>query len=89
MVHVIHAADGMIPSDMATGDAESIEEVRRLLYVALSYAQLSRVLDGEVRTRFDQRTITGPAHAPDATTNVVNGTPAVVEAYLAGLFATG
>jgi DNA helicase-2/ATP-dependent DNA helicase PcrA len=35
VVHVIHAADGMIPSDMATGDDE-IEEERRLLYVALT-----------------------------------------------------
>jgi DNA helicase-2/ATP-dependent DNA helicase PcrA len=38
-VHVIHAADGMIPSDMATGDAEEIEEERRLLYVALTRAK--------------------------------------------------
>jgi len=39
VVHVIHAADGMIPSDMATGDAESVEEERRLLYVALTRAR--------------------------------------------------
>jgi DNA helicase-2/ATP-dependent DNA helicase PcrA len=38
VVHVIHAADGMIPSDMATGDDE-IEEERRLLYVALTRAR--------------------------------------------------
>jgi DNA helicase-2/ATP-dependent DNA helicase PcrA len=31
VVHVIHAADGMIPSDMATGDDDEIEEERRLL----------------------------------------------------------
>ncbi|MDH4111453.1 MAG: ATP-dependent helicase [Actinomycetota bacterium] len=36
VVHVIHAADGMIPSDMATGDDDQIEEERRLLYVALT-----------------------------------------------------
>jgi DNA helicase-2/ATP-dependent DNA helicase PcrA len=36
VVHVIHAADGMIPSDMATGDDDEIEEERRLLYVALT-----------------------------------------------------
>jgi DNA helicase-2/ATP-dependent DNA helicase PcrA len=29
----------MIPSDMATGDAESVEEERRLLYVALTRAR--------------------------------------------------
>jgi DNA helicase II / ATP-dependent DNA helicase PcrA len=39
VVHVIHAADGMIPSDMATGDAESVEEERRLLYVGLTRAR--------------------------------------------------
>jgi DNA helicase-2/ATP-dependent DNA helicase PcrA len=39
VVHVIHAADGSIPSDMATGDAEQIEEERRLLYVALTRAR--------------------------------------------------
>ena len=38
-VFVIHAADGNIPSDMATGDAEEIEEERRLLYVAMTRAR--------------------------------------------------
>ncbi|MEP7059336.1 MAG: ATP-dependent helicase [Actinomycetota bacterium] len=38
-VHVIHAADGMIPSDMATGDDDEIAEERRLLYVALTRAR--------------------------------------------------
>jgi DNA helicase-2/ATP-dependent DNA helicase PcrA len=38
-VFVIHAADGNIPSDMATGSAEEIEEERRLLYVALTRAR--------------------------------------------------
>jgi DNA helicase-2/ATP-dependent DNA helicase PcrA len=39
VVHVIHAADGMIPSDLATGDEERIEEERRLFYVALTRAR--------------------------------------------------
>jgi DNA helicase II / ATP-dependent DNA helicase PcrA len=39
VVHVIHAADGMIPSDMSTGDDEQIEEERRLLYVAMTRAR--------------------------------------------------
>jgi DNA helicase-2/ATP-dependent DNA helicase PcrA len=39
VVHVIHAADGMIPSDMATGDADELEEERRLFYVALTRAR--------------------------------------------------
>ncbi len=40
-VYVIHAADGNIPSDMATGTPEEIEEERRLLYVALTRAKNS------------------------------------------------
>jgi len=39
VVHLIHAADGMIPSDMATGDADAVEEERRLLHVALTRAR--------------------------------------------------
>jgi DNA helicase-2/ATP-dependent DNA helicase PcrA len=39
VVHVIHAADGMIPSDMSTGDKDAIEEERRLFYVALTRAR--------------------------------------------------
>lgn len=38
-VYVIHAADGNIPSDMATGSVEQIEEERRLFYVALTRAR--------------------------------------------------
>jgi DNA helicase-2/ATP-dependent DNA helicase PcrA len=38
-VYVLHAADGNIPSDMATKDEEQIEEERRLFYVALSRAK--------------------------------------------------
>lgn len=38
-VYVIHAADGNIPSDMATGRPEEIEEERRLFYVACTRAR--------------------------------------------------
>ena len=38
-VYVIHAADGNIPSDMATKNAAEIEEERRLFYVALTRAK--------------------------------------------------
>jgi DNA helicase-2/ATP-dependent DNA helicase PcrA len=38
-VYVIHAADGNIPSDMATGSEEEVEEERRLFYVALTRAR--------------------------------------------------
>jgi DNA helicase-2/ATP-dependent DNA helicase PcrA len=39
VVHVIHAADGMFPSDLATGTREEIEEERRLFYVAVTRAR--------------------------------------------------
>ncbi len=38
-VYVIHAADGNIPSDMATKNPGEIEEERRLFYVALTRAK--------------------------------------------------
>jgi DNA helicase-2/ATP-dependent DNA helicase PcrA len=38
-VHVIHAADGNFPSDMALGSAEGLEEERRLFYVAITRAR--------------------------------------------------
>ncbi|HKA05503.1 MAG TPA: ATP-dependent helicase [Acidimicrobiales bacterium] len=39
VVHVIHAADGCFPSDMATGSVEELEEERRLFYVACTRAR--------------------------------------------------
>jgi DNA helicase-2/ATP-dependent DNA helicase PcrA len=39
VVYVMHAADGNIPSDMATGSADEIEEERRLFYVACTRAR--------------------------------------------------
>lgn len=39
VVHIIHAADGMIPSDMAITDEAGVEEERRLLYVAMTRAK--------------------------------------------------
>ncbi len=38
-VHVLHAADGNFPSDMALGSPEGLEEERRLFYVALTRAR--------------------------------------------------
>ncbi len=39
VVHLIHVADGAFPSDMATGDADGIDEERRHFYVALTRAK--------------------------------------------------
>ncbi len=38
-VHLIRAADGSFPSDLATGNQRQIEEERRLFYVALTRAK--------------------------------------------------
>lgn len=50
VVHVIHASDGMFPSDLATGDAEGIAEERRLFYVAVTRAR--RALEVNVPLRY-------------------------------------
>ena len=113
VVHVIHAADGMIPSDMATGDPEQLEEERRLLYVALTrardelrvsfplryhrsnrgyedrhwYAQLTRFLPEEVRSRFSLETTYADAGGDDRPTEAgPNGSASGVDALLAGLW---
>jgi DNA helicase-2/ATP-dependent DNA helicase PcrA len=36
VVHLLHAADGNFPSDMALGSANGLEEERRLFYVAIT-----------------------------------------------------
>ena len=38
-VSLLNAVDGCIPSDLATGSAEQIDEERRLLYVAMTRAR--------------------------------------------------
>jgi DNA helicase-2/ATP-dependent DNA helicase PcrA len=49
-VFVLNAVDGCIPSDLAAGATEEIEEERRLLYVAMTRAKNS--LDLIVPQRF-------------------------------------
>jgi len=48
-VHLIHAADGNMPSDMALGDPGGLEEERRLMYVALTRAMDSLSVSYPVR----------------------------------------
>jgi DNA helicase-2/ATP-dependent DNA helicase PcrA len=52
VVHVIHASDGNIPSDMALGSAEEVEEERRLLYVAMTRARDTLVVSYPLRYYF-------------------------------------
>ncbi|WP_408742536.1 3'-5' exonuclease [Acetobacter oryzoeni] len=49
-VFIMNAVDGCIPSDLATGEKDDIEEERRLLYVAMTRAKDS--LDIMVPQRF-------------------------------------
>jgi len=44
VVYILNVVDGCIPSDMATGSQEEIEEERRLLYVAMTRARDSLYL---------------------------------------------
>jgi DNA helicase II / ATP-dependent DNA helicase PcrA len=60
-VHVLGLADGMIPSDMATGGPEEIDEERRLLYVAVTRAKRELTLHQPLRC-YIQRFGTSDAH---------------------------
>jgi DNA helicase II / ATP-dependent DNA helicase PcrA len=62
VVHVIHASDGNIPSDMAAGSAEEIEEERRLFYVALTRARDALVVSYPLRYYF-RRHVLDDAHS--------------------------
>src|SRR5262249_40874127 len=50
VVHIIGAADGMMPSDMALRDRGGLEEERRLFYVAVTRAR--NALEISYPTRF-------------------------------------
>ena len=58
VVHVLHASDGMFPSDMATGDREGIEEERRLLYVAVTRARSALEVNVPLRYHHKRRPLT-------------------------------
>jgi DNA helicase II / ATP-dependent DNA helicase PcrA len=58
VVHLLHASDGMFPSDMATGDPEGIEEERRLLYVAVTRARSALEVNVPLRYHHKRRPLT-------------------------------
>ena len=61
-VHLIHAADGNFPADMALSSADGLEEERRLMYVALTRAR--DVLRVSVPLRYHhKRSGVGDAHS--------------------------
>jgi len=53
-VHVIRAADGSFPSDLATGNRRQVEEERRLFYVALTRAKEHLHIYTPLRFHLDQ-----------------------------------
>jgi DNA helicase-2/ATP-dependent DNA helicase PcrA len=61
-VYVLSVADGCIPSDLATGRAEEIEEERRLLYVAMTRAKNTLNLIHPVRFFIRQQGRHGDRH---------------------------
>jgi DNA helicase-2/ATP-dependent DNA helicase PcrA len=61
-VFVLNVADGCIPSDMATGNADEIEEERRLLYVAMTRAKNTLALVHPLRFFVRQQTRYGDRH---------------------------
>jgi DNA helicase-2/ATP-dependent DNA helicase PcrA len=61
-VFVLNAADGCIPSDLATGHPAEIEEERRLLYVAMTRAKSSLALVHPLRFFVRQQSRYGDRH---------------------------
>jgi DNA helicase-2/ATP-dependent DNA helicase PcrA len=61
-VHVLNVVDGCIPSDMATGTAEEVEEERRLLYVAMTRAKEELHLTVPQRFFVRQQSVHGDRH---------------------------
>ena len=61
-VYVLNVVDGCIPSDMATGTPEEIEEERRLLYVAMTRAKTTLQLIRPLRFFVRQQQRHGDRH---------------------------
>jgi DNA helicase-2/ATP-dependent DNA helicase PcrA len=61
-VFVLNAADGSIPSDLATGSPAEIEEERRLLYVAMTRAKNALALVHPLRFFIRQQSRLGDRH---------------------------
>jgi DNA helicase-2/ATP-dependent DNA helicase PcrA len=70
-VYVLNVVDGCIPSDMATGSAEEIEEERRLLYVAMTRAKEDLHLIVPQRFYVHQQTGLGDRHVYGSRTRFI------------------
>jgi DNA helicase-2/ATP-dependent DNA helicase PcrA len=76
-VHVLNVVDGCIPSDMSTGNADDIEEERRLLYVAMTRAKEHLHLVVPNRFFIKQQAQMGDRHVYAARTRFI--TPAMLK----------
>jgi DNA helicase-2/ATP-dependent DNA helicase PcrA len=76
-VFVLNVVDGCIPSDMATGSAEEIEEERRLLYVAMTRAKHQLWLMVPQRFYVQQQARKGDRHLYASRTRFIP--PAITE----------
>jgi DNA helicase-2/ATP-dependent DNA helicase PcrA len=65
-VYVLNVTDGSFPSEFATGRAESIEEERRLLYVAMTRARADLHLIAPVRFYVTQQSGLGDRYVTSA-----------------------
>ena len=72
-VFVLNVVDGCIPSDMSTGNAEDIEEERRLLYVAMTRAKDQLALIVPHRFYVHQQARGGDKHLYASRTRFIPG----------------
>jgi len=70
-VFVLNAVDGCVPSDLATGTPEEIEEERRLLYVAMTRAKDQLDLIVPQRFYVHRQTKSGDQHVYAARTRFI------------------
>ncbi len=70
-VFILNVVDGCIPSDMATGSADDLEEERRLLYVAMTRAKDQLVLVVPQRFYTHQQGKKGDRHLYAARTRFI------------------
>jgi DNA helicase-2/ATP-dependent DNA helicase PcrA len=80
-VYLLSAVDGCLPSDMAAGSSEELEEERRLLYVAMTRAREELRVIVPQRFYVHQQTAFGDRH-------VYGGCTRFIPAQLFALFET-
>jgi len=85
-VTVLNVVDGCIPSDMATGNQDDIEEERRLLYVAMTRAREHLQLVLPNRFFIKQQVSTGDRHVYAARTRFI--TPAMLKHFEESIWLT-